>query len=210
MFLTIEGIDNLGKTTICKRLVQNLSREYTIRLVSVPPSIEPWSSLRQVILGRRDITSPARAFALLAARIDSYNRVIKPALRKGQLVLGDRFIDSWFAYQTTSLANHLGGWQRTMELLESINQSCVEAGLVEMPDRTYLLLGNPNVTVKRGRNKKRSVYDEIKIQRSVQRNYVRVATRSARRVELIDARKCTIAELVQIIEGKIRRLVRVA
>ncbi len=97
-----------------------------------------------------------------------------------------------------------------MELLESINQSCVNAGLLEMPDRTYLLLGNPNVTVKWGRNKKRSVYDEVKIQRSVQRNYVRVATRSARRVDLIDARKCTIAELVQIIEGKIRSLVRTA
>src|SRR5437899_199895 len=94
LFVSIEGIDNVGKTTICKILKKRLSKSFTVHAISDPPSVPPWRALRDAILGDDRITAMARALVLLGMRVDSFNRSVSPRLTKSGLLLADRFIDS--------------------------------------------------------------------------------------------------------------------
>src|SRR6266567_6932432 len=120
MFVTIEGIDNVGKTSLCKILKKRLSTDYSVRQVSDPPGIPPWTRLRSVKLGNKKITPNARALMLLAARVDAYSRTIKPIFRGVDVVLGDRFTDSWVAYQAAMTLEHFKTRDRAISFFERI------------------------------------------------------------------------------------------
>lgn len=80
MFISVEGIDNVGKSTICDGIKESLeSRNWTVVLVHDPPKEEPWKSWKETIEGNREMRTPARAMLYFAARLDAVARVIQPA-----------------------------------------------------------------------------------------------------------------------------------
>jgi dTMP kinase len=204
MFVTIEGIDNVGKTTICNILKRRLSRSYPVRVVSDPTRVPPWASSRHILLGDKRITPTARAMMLLAARIDAYERVIKPALRKGELVLGDRFTDSWLAYQAVMTMGHFRTATNAIRFLKSLNELCMKHRLIGSPDKTFLITADPVETIKRGRGKRPSLFDSIRVQKNVHRNYLRLAKEAGTKIEVIDSRGRSINEVALSLESKIR------
>src|SRR2546425_4769347 len=139
MFVSIEGIDSVGKTRICKILARRLSPDYTVTLVSDPPDFAPWDDLRDTLLGDKRIAESARAMVFLAARIDAYSRIIKPEIqqRKKTVILSDRFTDSWFAYQSVKNRPLFRTTEAALMFFESINSTCVRNGLLTMPDKTF-------------------------------------------------------------------------
>ena len=206
LFVSIEGIDNVGKTTICKILKKRLSKSYTVHAISDPPSVPPWRSLRDTILGDDRITAMARALVFLGMRVDSFNRSISPRLANSGLLLADRFIDSWFAYQLPKATKHFKTARKARTFLESLNKICLESKLLAIPDRTFLIIADVSETTKRGKQKTRSVYDSIRTQRQVQRNYLRLANESNGRIEVIDSNRLSTTDVANILEAKIRAL----
>ena len=210
LFIAIEGIDNVGKTTICKILEERLSKSFTVHMISDPPNISPWSSLRDTILGNSQISATARAIVLLGMRVDSFNRSVRPRIAKSGLLLADRFFDSWFAYQLPKATKHFKTARKARTFLESLNKICLDYGLLAVPDRTFVIIGDVSETTKRGKQKTHSVYDSIKTQRQVQRNYLRLAKETAGRIEVVDSRRLSVADVANILEKKIRRLMNKA
>jgi dTMP kinase len=208
MFVTIEGIDNVGKTSICKRLKRRLGKDYSVRVVSDPPRISPWALLKPKLLGDKRMTSAARAMILLAARIDAYARVIKSDLRTEDLVLGDRFSDSWFAYQAVANRRHFKSSRKALDFLETLSKSCIENGLLTVPDKTFLIIGDVGETVKRGRRKSATVFDSMRFQRDVQEVYRLLAQRSTKRFEVVESKGRTIAQLTGALDLRIRHLLK--
>ncbi|UQS87000.1 dTMP kinase [Nicoliella spurrieriana] len=102
-FITFEGSDGAGKTTVLKRVFE------TLDTITEQPSIltrEPGGNrisemIRNVILDRNNREMDAKTEALLyaAARRQHLVETILPALADGKMVLSDRYLDSSLAYQ---------------------------------------------------------------------------------------------------------------
>ncbi|MGH9540266.1 MAG: dTMP kinase [Terriglobales bacterium] len=99
LFITFEGVDGSGKTTQLELLAAALPRPV---LVTREPGGTPLGeAVRGWVLGRDgDPPAPRAELALLfAARAQHVERVIAPALARGEIVLCDRFTDATEAYQ---------------------------------------------------------------------------------------------------------------
>ena len=101
MFVTIEGTDGAGKTTLAAGLVERLTaRGVDVVSVREPGGTALGESLRRILLdpGAR-IGAPAEALLYAAARAELVSEVIGPALGAGRLLICDRFVESSLAYQ---------------------------------------------------------------------------------------------------------------
>ncbi|SFM86320.1 dTMP kinase [Methylobacterium pseudosasicola] len=102
-FITFEGGEGAGKSTQIARLAATLrARSGQAVCVTREPGGSPRAEeIRAALLG--GVAKPygpfAEALLFSAARIDHLDRLIRPALRRGEIVLCDRFIDSTRAYQ---------------------------------------------------------------------------------------------------------------
>lgn len=103
MFITFEGTDGSGKTSVIKAIVKELEKngktEYV--LTREPGGNRISEAIRNVILDERFVEMDERTEALLyaAARRQHIVETINPALSAGKLVLCDRFVDSSIVYQ---------------------------------------------------------------------------------------------------------------
>src|SRR2546428_4698339 len=140
LFISIEGVDNVGKTTICKTLEERLSKSFTVHMISDPPNIPPWSSLRDAILGDNRISATARAMVLLGMRVDSFNRSVRPWIAKSGLLLADRFFDSWFASQLPRATKDFKTARKARTFLESLNKICLDYGLFAGSDLNLFVI----------------------------------------------------------------------
>ncbi len=102
LFITFEGLDGCGKSTQMELLAAGLREQgYVVLLTREPGGTPLGEAVRQVLLDPRHHGLSARAEALLyaAARANLVEQVVRPALKDGQVVLCDRYIDSSLAYQ---------------------------------------------------------------------------------------------------------------
>nr|WP_253723538.1 dTMP kinase [Spiroplasma citri] len=119
LFITLEGIDGSGKTTISKLLKEKLRSEgYQVVLTREPGGNEIAEQIRNVILSKHNLGMDPWTEALLyiAARRQHVVEDILPALKRGEIVICDRFMDSTSAYQ--GYARGLGIW--TLDEVQSI------------------------------------------------------------------------------------------
>jgi dTMP kinase len=131
-FLTIEGIEGVGKTTQVARLSEALSGRGIAHVVTREPGGTPLAErIREIVLKSGDEVLPPTAELLLmfAARAVHLTNHIEPQLRAGRWVVCDRFTDATYAYQ--------GGGRR----LGSDNIRQLEAMVqgARRPDLTVLL-----------------------------------------------------------------------
>lgn len=151
MFITFEGPEGSGKTSVANAIVLRL-RElgYDVLFTREPGGTPIAEQIREVILDPKNVLLDPRAEALLYAASRRQHLVEKvwPALKKGQIVICDRFLDSSLAYQGG--ARGLG-----VEEILNINLFATEATL---PDLTLLFDITPELGLKRiAANKNREV-----------------------------------------------------
>ena len=142
IFITMEGPEGAGKTTILKMLGETLKQEgYSVVLTREPGGIPISEQIREVILNKENTAMDSRTEALLyaAARRQHLVEKIIPALEKGMIVLCDRFIDSSLAYQ-----GHARGLD--MDEIYSINTFAIGDF---MPDVTFYFDIEPAEGLKR-------------------------------------------------------------
>jgi len=101
-FITIEGSEGAGKTTMRDRMTEWLTtRGRTVVQTREPGGTELAEKLRDILLDRNTVGLSGQAELLLmfAARAQHLEEVIHPALQRGDTVLCDRFTDATWAYQ---------------------------------------------------------------------------------------------------------------
>ena len=101
-FISLEGIEGAGKSTVAQGLEAELTRRGLSVLVTREPGGTPLAeSLRELLL-RRDsevMTPAAETLLMFAARALHLENAIRPALAAGHWVICDRFTDASYAYQ---------------------------------------------------------------------------------------------------------------
>ena len=101
LFITFEGGDGSGKTTQINLLASWLESEgHTVVITREPGGTDLGTELRNIILHREGFIAP-RAEALLYAADRSHHihTLVRPALKRGEIVVQDRYLDSSVAYQ---------------------------------------------------------------------------------------------------------------
>lgn len=101
MFITFEGIDGVGKSTQIKLLAAWL-REHGREVVETfePGGTELGAEIRHLLLHRKgDVAPRSEALLYAADRAHHVATKIRPALERGAVVIGDRYLDSSVAYQ---------------------------------------------------------------------------------------------------------------
>jgi dTMP kinase len=85
LFITVEGIDGSGKTTVASAFAERLRQEGFVVVVTAEPGGTPLGErLRQLLLREKPLSAWAEAFPFLAARAEHVAQVIRPALRQGE------------------------------------------------------------------------------------------------------------------------------
>lgn len=102
MFVTFEGIEGVGKSTLQKGLAEVLQASgYEVLLTREPGGTRLGEQLRHAILSKdhEETTPVTELLVMFAARAQHVEECIKPALNAGKIVLCDRFTDTTRAYQ---------------------------------------------------------------------------------------------------------------
>lgn len=185
IFISLEGPEGAGKTTIITMLISELEqRGYQVLQTREPGGIDIAEKIRNVILDKSHTSMDPRTEALLyaAARRQHLVEKVNPALESGKIVLCDRFIDSSLAYQ--GHARGLG-----MDDVYSINQFAIGD---RMPELTIYFDIDPVIGLNRinqhhNREVNRLDLEDIQFHYKVREGYELLLKRFPDRMKKIDA-----------------------
>jgi len=185
MFITLEGPEGSGKTSVMKEVIARLRQEgFVIEETREPGGTPIAEQIREVILNKENTKLDPRAEALLLAASRRQNLVEKiwPALKAGKIVICDRFIDSSLAYQGG--ARGLG-----VEPVLSINLFATESSY---PQLTLLFdippeLGLKRIAANANREINRLDLEQLSFHQKVRDTYLNLAKRFKDRYVVIDA-----------------------
>src|SRR4030067_1376394 len=190
-FITFEGVEGSGKTTQIRLLRKYLTQKGIPCKVTREPGGCPISEkVRKILLNpdHREMVPISELLLYESARAQHVKEVIEPFLKKGGIVLCDRFRDATLAYQ---------GYGRKIDLkwIERLNHLSSQ-GI--KPDVTFLLDCPSDVGLKRALQRNRELKqereerfekEEIQFHRRVRKGYLAIAKKEPRRVKVIDTRQ---------------------
>jgi dTMP kinase len=197
-FITLEGVEGAGKTSILQELYQYYeTKGKKVVKTREPGGIEIAEKIRQVILAKEHTSMDGRTEALLyaAARRQHLVEKVLPMLEDGYIVLCDRFIDSSLAYQ--GHARELG-----MDEVYNINKFAIQDC---MPDVTLLFDLDPKIGMERIRKNKdreqnRLDLEKLSFHEKVYEGYQLLVNRFPERIKVINANQPMNAVLQDCIE----------
>jgi dTMP kinase len=101
IFITVDGIDGCGKTTVSEQLTTYLRNSgRVVTKVSDPGGTPESLEIRKILLhSDLDLTPRCEALLFMASRAALVDKIIIPALDRGEVVVSDRFVASTVAYQ---------------------------------------------------------------------------------------------------------------
>ena len=101
MFITLEGTEGVGKSTLISSLKKYFTeKEIDFIFTKEPGGTREGNEIRNILLDRSMKLEPyAETLLLLADRVQHVKKIIKPALEKNKNIFSDRYIDSTYAYQ---------------------------------------------------------------------------------------------------------------
>ena len=101
MFITLEGSEGAGKSTLIEHLKKYfLDKNIEFIITKEPGATEEGAELRKLLLDKNIELDPiSETLLILADRIEHVRKIINPALEENKNVLSDRYLDSTYAYQ---------------------------------------------------------------------------------------------------------------
>jgi dTMP kinase len=198
-FITLEGIEGAGKSTIARFVLAYLARrQISGRLTREPGGTPLAERIRQLVLerGTEPLSPLTETLLMFAARDLHLQHVIRPALARGEWVVCDRFTDATRAYQGS-------GRGVGQDLIESL-AAAVHGGLA--PDCTLLLDVPVSVGLARARGRLAGDADRFESEtvsffEKVRSGYLELARREPERIHVIDA-----DAPLDAVEGRVERL----
>ena len=132
MFISFEGTEGVGKTTLIRKIHQYFEQQGKEVVLTREPGGTPLAEqIRSLLLAvnhEEQMSHDTELLLIYAARAQHLQQVIIPALNAGKIVLSDRFTDASFAYQCS-------GRGLSQEKLQLLNQTFV----AKMPNITFWL-----------------------------------------------------------------------
>ena len=189
MFITLEGIEGAGKTTLIENLADVFrTLNHEVLVTREPGGCALGQKLRALLLDPdTEIVPEVELFLFLADRAQHVAEVIRPALARGVVVLCDRYADSTIVYQ---------GYGRGLDVekLRTLNDMAV-GGL--WPDRTLVLDMDPAVALARARRRNaacglagkegRFEAEHLPFHTRIREGFKLWAARNTKRIAILDA-----------------------
>ena len=184
LFITLEGNDGAGKTTMAKKALEYLQKKgYRAIYTREPGGSMIAEKIRTILLDPENTKMDAITEAILyaASRRQHLVEVVLPALEEGTIVLCDRFIDSSLAYQGE-------GRKLGMDAIEQLNQFAIQ-GCMPAPT-LFLALDEKTSQARlkaRDEKKDRLELEEEAFHQAVRRGYEKLLKKYPERIRAIDA-----------------------
>ncbi len=178
MFITFEGPEGCGKSTHSKLIVEYLkSKGLEVVYTREPGGTSISEQIRTVLLDQKNngMSVMTEAFLYLAARSQIVDEVILPALKKGKIVICDRFQDATVVYQ-----GYAGGLK--IDLLNKLGDIAT-AGL--KPDLTVLLDVDTKLGLNRAGCKDRMEKKSFEFHKNVRQGYLTLAKKYPKRIKVV-------------------------
>ena len=203
LFITLEGIDGVGKSTQLRLLASTLrERGCRVCVSREPGGTHIGEQIRRVLLASRNtqLAALSELALMYAARAQHLHEVVRPALARGEIVLSDRFNDASFAYQ--GYGRRLG--PAAVRALDRI--ICGDT----QPDLTLLLDMTPHVALQRATTRENQIKSRyrrfegagLNFQERVREGYLAIARRNPKRVMVVNADRS-----IEEVQDEIRRIV---
>lgn len=178
-FISFEGGDYTGKSTQVKLLMQALAARGAAAIATFEPGGTGLGQrLRREVMHGEDLDPYTEALLYAADRAWHAQKVIKPHLLAGEVVVSDRYLDSSLAYQ--GIGRGLG--------LEKIAEISLWATGNLLPDLTILLDGDPEVLVaRRTDSPDRMESAGAAFHQAVRQAFLQIAERDKQRIKVLDA-----------------------
>lgn len=194
MFITIEGVDYVGKTELLTGLSDRLRADNRRVLTTREPGGTVLAEDIRDILTKTytEVLNPfAELLLITAARIQHVTVIVNPALKNGMIVLCDRYIDSTRVYQGLSVDDAY------------IEAFCEEA---PQPDLTILLTCDADKLVERAKvDKHADRYDRLATsQPALQDRFLEIAKVYDKRIKTIDTTNYDATKVVDIAETLVK------
>lgn len=183
MFISFEGTEGVGKTTLISKLYDYfVEQQHAVLLTREPGGTPLAEQIRQLLLADDTADKMGHDTELLlmyAARAQHIQNVIMPALQRGDVVLCDRFTDASFAYQCV-------GRGLSREKLALLNQTFVP----RMPDLTFWL--DAPIELGMARARERGALDRFEQEKmeffgKVRAGYAELHQQAPERIKRLDA-----------------------
>lgn len=202
LFITFEGPDGSGKTTIASLVADKLKNKgVDVILTREPGGIEIAEKIRQIILDPSHTTMDSKTEALLyaAARRQHLVEKVLPALKQDKIVICDRFVDSSLVYQ--GMGRGIG-----IDKVYEMNLFAIED---VMPNFTIFFDIDPIVGLERtkkdnDRTLDRLDLEDVSFHQKVYEGYLMIASKYKDRIIKIDASneiEVVLKDVLDIIEG---------
>lgn len=183
MFISFEGTEGVGKTTLIRKLFDHFQQQGKDVVLSREPGGTPLAEqIRSLLLSvnhDEQMSNDTELLLMYAARAQHLQNVILPALAEGKIVLCDRFVDSSFAYQCA-------GRGLSRDKLQLLNENFV----VRMPDITFWLDAPIELGMTRARERgalDRFEQEELVFFESVRSGFAEIHMRDSQRMKRLDA-----------------------
>ena len=198
LFITVEGIEGVGKSTNMA-FIEQLCREAgrSVTVTREPGGTPMAERIRSVILDtvEEELSGTGELLLMFAARAEHLHTLIRPALARGDVVICDRFTDATYAYQG-------GGRGLERTTIDSLKE-LVQQGL--QPDLTILLDASLEVMAERvsarGGRSDRFEQEQADFFQRVREAYLEIAAAEPGRVRRVDA-----ARPLEQVQAEIARL----
>ncbi len=193
-FITFEGIEGSGKTTHCKLAAKYIKQKgFKVLLLREPGGTRIGEKIRHILLDRGNINMSVECELLLynAARIELVKNVIIPALKRGTIVLCDRFVDSTVAYQCF-------GGRLDRGMAERVNDF---ASMDLIPKITFLLESDVRRGLRRAGRSDRMELKSIAFHKRVQKGFLTLARENRSRFCIV--KECPIEKGRKVIERRL-------
>ncbi|MGQ0527498.1 MAG: dTMP kinase [Alphaproteobacteria bacterium] len=210
LFITFEGGEGSGKTTQINKLAQSLTdNKFRVLTTREPGGTEEAERIRELLVRRHggSWTAMAECLLLFAARHMHVEKIIKPALERGKVVISDRFSDSTRAYQGY-------GHGFAMDEIENINTLVLGDF---KPDLTFVLDIDPKEGIARSQHRLSADPDDMEAEdryermetefhARVNKGFLELARKDKKRFVIIDASQSIDAMAAEILKTVLNRL----
>ena len=178
-FITFEGAEGSGKSTQIRNAVAFLKKKgRTVVMLREPGGTRISEKVRAILLDKelKEMSAVTELLLYLAARAQIVREKILPALKKGKVVISDRFEDSMRAYQ---------GFGRKIPLAAIEDASRLVRGSLK-PDLTFVLDIDITKGLKRGGRHDRIEREALSFHERVRRGFLALARKEPRRMVVLD------------------------
>jgi len=189
-FIAIEGVDGCGKSTHARLLAKWLrSKGYRVVVTDEPTNGPIGRVIKRVLRGELKVPVAAEALLFAADRLHHAEQLIIPALRKGRIVITERYYFSSLAYQAARRL--LAQWISKLNERAPVPDLAV---LIDVP--AYVALDRI-----RGSRKLDTFEKDLKLQRKVRAIYLQMVKK--RKLKLVDG-----ARVASQVQADLRKLVQ--